>query len=526
MAVTNEQAQASTFLGLDTQSPHYKWMVAGTILLAEGTGTFAGNSVNLAIPRLMAAFGTDLAATQWVTTGFLITRTLVIPVLGWLGLVLGNRNLFVALMLGFVVCSIGCGLATGLPMLVGFRLLQGLFIGPIEGLTAVILVQIFPPEQRGLALGLRTIGWSAGHITSFTLGGYFLEEVSWRLVFLMGVPTGILSALLGLLVLQQQRDYRGEPVDYPGLLALAAFLIPLLLVISWGRDDTTALSTLILLSACALLGGGLFIVRELLALYPAVNLRLFRLPAFCFICCTAVLNSMGLFGAQFMVPIFLQQVMGFTPLQAGLLLVPALIISGLSGVVSGRLSDTMSPPLVIIAGSLVLMWVFYGFSSFTALTTAGVLVGYIILYRVCMFGIFIPLTALNVEILGPEQVRMGQGLLGVVRNIGASLGVTVTSVLFERSRVSHQLYAYDTYDAGSAEHTHLLSDLKHVLQQSGMIGGDADQAALSTIKRHMDIEAIAAAFRDSFFLLGGLFLLASIPMVFILSWRSGPAVRE
>jgi hypothetical protein len=235
---------------------------------------------------------------------------------------------------------------------------------------------------------------------------------------------------------------------------------------------------------------------------------------------------MGLFGAQFMVPIFLQQVMGFTPLQAGLLLVPALIISGLSGVVSGRLSDTMSPPLVIIAGSLVLMWVFYGFSSFTALTTAGVLVGYIILYRVCMFGIFIPLTALNVEILGPEQVRMGQGLLGVVRNIGASLGVTVTSVLFERSRVSHQLYAYDTYDAGSAEHTHLLSDLKHVLHQSGMIGGGADQAALSTIKRHMDIEAIAAAFRDSFFLLGGLFLLASIPMVFILSWRSGPAVRE
>jgi hypothetical protein len=121
---------------------------------------------------------------------------------------------------------------------------------------------------------------------------------------------------------------------------------------------------------------------------------------------------------------------------------------------------------------------------------------------------------------------MGQGLLGVVRNIGASLGVTVTSVLFERSRVAHQLYAYDTYDAGSADHLYLLSDLKHLLHQSGMIGGGADQAALSAIKRHMDVEAIAAAFRDSFFLLGGFFLLASIPMVFILSWRFGPATRE
>ena len=92
MAVTDVRAQASTFLGLDTQSSHYKWMVAGTILLAEGTATFAGNSVNLAIPRLMAAFGTGLAATQWVTTGFLITRTLIIPVLGWLGLVLGRGH--------------------------------------------------------------------------------------------------------------------------------------------------------------------------------------------------------------------------------------------------------------------------------------------------------------------------------------------------------------------------------------------------------------------------------------------------
>ncbi len=516
---TGSQTQATTFLKMDTQAPHYKWIVAGIILLAEGTGTFAGNSVNLAIPRLMAAFGTDLAATQWVTTGFLITRTLVIPILGWLGAVLGNRNLFVAIMIGFVVASIGCGLATGLPMLVAFRLLQGLLIGPIEGLTAVILVQSFPPQQRGLAIGLRTIGWSAGHITSFTLGGYFLEEVSWRLVFLMGVPTGILSAILGFLVLQQQRDSEGEPVDYLGLMALAGFLIPLLLAISWGRDDTTALSTMILLIGTALFGGVCFVMRELFAVYPAVDLRLFRLPAFALICATAVLNSMGLFGAQFMVPIFLQQVMGFTPLQAGVLLVPALIISGLSGVVSGRLSDLMPPPLVIIAGCLTLMVVFYGFSSFTALTTAGVLVGYIIFYRICMFGIFIPLTALNVEVLGTEQVRMGQGLLGVVRNIGASLGVTVTSVLFERSRVAHQLGAYHAYDASSSDHGMLVDGLKYELHRSGIIGGGADQAALNTIKRHMDVEAIAGAFRDSFMLVGGFFLLASVPMIFMVSRR-------
>jgi len=159
-------AQQQTFLPIDTQANHYKWLVATIVLIAEGTNTFAGNSINLAVPRLMDHFGTDLAATQWVSTGFQIARTLVVPILGWLGGMLGNRNLFVAMMVGFLISTIGCGLSASLGMLIGFRLLQGLVLGPMEGISAVILVEAFPPHQRGLALGLRTIGWSAGRLIS------------------------------------------------------------------------------------------------------------------------------------------------------------------------------------------------------------------------------------------------------------------------------------------------------------------------------------------------------------------------
>ncbi len=143
---------------VNTETAHYKWLVTGTVLLAGATQTFAGNSVNLAIPHIMAAFGTDLATTQWVATSFLIARTLMVPVLGWLGGFLGNRNLFVAIMVGFVLTSMGCGFAVDLPMLVFCRIVQGLVLGPIEGLTAVIMVQAFPPHQRGMAIGLRSIG--------------------------------------------------------------------------------------------------------------------------------------------------------------------------------------------------------------------------------------------------------------------------------------------------------------------------------------------------------------------------------
>jgi DHA2 family multidrug resistance protein len=515
MAKTTQTAQASIIAGIDTNAAHYKWMIAATVLIAGATQTFAGNSVNLAIPRIMAAFGTDLATAQWITTSFLITRTLVVPILGWLGGYLGNRNLFIFMMIGFIISSAGCAFAINIPMLVLFRLMQGLVVGPIEGLTVVILVNAFPPHQRGLAIGMRTIGWSTGQIVSFTLGGYFIEQISWRMIFFLGIPSAIAAGILGLLLIPQEREFKGIPVDYVGLIALTLFLAPLLLSISFARRDDTETSTLFILGILALSGCTLFILRELLARHPAVNLRLFRGAAFRLLCSTAFLNTLGLFGAQFMIPIFLQQVMGYTPLQAGLIIVPALIVSAFGGTISGRLSDVFSPRLLILCALAALTFVFRLFSSVSALTTAHVLIGYIILYRVCLFSINTPLTALNVRILQADQVRMGQGLLGMIRNVGATLGVTISSVLFERRRTYHQLAAYTSYDAFSPAHRDAQRDIGQSLHGYGIEESSINSMTLRTLRRQMDIEAIAAGFRDTFFAIGFCFLLAMIPMFFI-----------
>lgn len=509
-------APALTILPLNTQAPHYKWLVAAIILLASATQIFAGTSLNIVIPRLMISFGTDLATTQWVATGFLLSRTLVIPLLGWLGSVLGNRTLFVGIMVGFVLTSIGCGLATSLPMLIGFRVLQGAVMGPIEGLTAVILVQTFPPQQRGLAIGLRAIGWATGELLFYTIGGYLFEYVSWRMLFFLGIPSGIASVVLGWLMLPQHPETRSPQVDYPGLLLLGSFLVPLLLAISFARDSETATLTLVGLGLITLGGGGLFVARELLATFPAVNLRLFRQPAFCLLCSTAFFNNMGLFGALFMVPIFLQHVIGLTPLQAGLLLLPALPVSGLSGLLSGRLCDRIAPPLVAIGGLLALAMIFWAFSSVTAMTTGVVLVGYMILQRAFMDTIGIPVTTLTVQTLAPEQVRMGQGLLGVIRSIGASFGVTVTSVFFERRRALHQFSGYTNYDNASVVHQEALHDMRWLLADAGIFGAAAEQTALGGLRQQMDVEAIATSFQESFFLVCLCFFAAMLPMLCLL----------
>jgi len=392
-------------------------------------------------------------------------------------------------------------------------------MGPIEGLTAVILVQIFPEHQRGLAIGLRSIGWAVGELVFYTIGGYLFEYFSWRLLFFLGIPTGIVSTVLGLLMLPQHQETRAPSVDYPGLLLLGSFLVPLLLAISFGRDSETDVSTLVALGVLALIGGGLFIVRELRAAFPAVDLRLFRYPAFCLLCSTAFFNSMGLFGALFMVPIFLQQVMGFTPLQAGFILLPAIPISGLSGLATGRLTDLVPPPLVALGGLLALTVTFQAFSSVTVLTTVVALVGYMILSRAFMDTVGIPITSLTMQTLAADQIRMGQGLLGVVRSIGSSFGVTVTSVFFERRRTLHQFLGYATYDSASATHETALRDLRLSLHEAGVLERDVHQTALGTLRQQLDIEAIATSFQESFVLICVCFLIAMGPMLCLLSQR-------
>ncbi len=515
MTQSSSATRQRTGVWVNTETTYYKWLVAGTVLLAGATQTFAGNSVNLAIPRIMAAFGTDLTTTQWVTTSFLITRTLMVPILGWLGGFLGNRNLFICSMLGFVTASIGCGLAVNIPMLIAFRLMQGLVLGPLEGLTVILLINAFPPHQRGLAIGMRTIGWSTGQIVSFTIGGYFLEHVSWRMIFFIGIPSGLVSAILGFMLLRQEREFKGIPVDYAGLIALATFLVPLLLLISFGRRADTEMWTLLILAGVALVGSIAFVARELLAGFPAVNLRLFCNPGFALLCTTGFLNTLGLFGAQFMIPIFLQRVMGLTPLQAGLTIVPALVVSAFGGTLSGRLTDIFSPRLLIIISLGLLVFVFNVFSTLTAMTTVGTMVIYIIAYRLCLFSINTPITSLNVTILEHDQVRMGQGLLGMVRNIGASLGVTVSSVIFESFRTQHQLQAYTGYDATSPEHRALFEEVARSLRDSGMNEANVGPMALRVIRQQMSVEAVTSGFRDTFFAISFCFLLAMIPIFFV-----------
>jgi hypothetical protein len=173
----------------------------------------------------------------------------------------------------------------------------------------------------------------------------------------------------------------------------------------------------------------------------------------------------------------------------------------------------ISPRLMVLTALCLLTGVFQLFATVSALTTAGTLAVYIILYRVCLFSIQTPVTSLNVQILGPEQIRMGQGLLGTVRNIGAALGVTVSSVIFERRRAYHQLLFYTDYNSASADYLPTVRAIADTLHNAGIVEAEIPTMTLGALRQQIDTEALAAGFRDSFFMISFFFLLAIVPLL-------------
>lgn len=233
-------------------------------------------TINLALPPMMTAFGFNLDQVQWVITAYMIASAVMVPTVGWLGSLMGNRNLFLIGLVIFVVSSVLCGSAWSGNSLIFFRVLQGLGNGPISTMSMVFLTQVFPPQQRGLAMGLYGLGISCGPVVGPVLGGYVTEYFNWRMVFYMNALPGLLGILLAMLVLPKTREADAPTLDLPGLAMMTIFLISLLIALSQGRRhgwDNPYIQRLFITAAVSFVA---FLAIELLRKDPLIDLRLYK----------------------------------------------------------------------------------------------------------------------------------------------------------------------------------------------------------------------------------------------------------
>jgi EmrB/QacA subfamily drug resistance transporter len=328
------------------QGASHWWPTCGVMLGALTVSLNIG-VLNVAIPSMMSSLSTDLDRIQWVQTGYQIVQAILIPAVGWLGTRLGTKRLFLLSTLLFTAGSALCGLAWDVHSLIFFRILQGIGGGTITPLGMSILYSTFPPDKRGLAMGLYNFSFSFGPAIAPALGGHLIEVLNWRAIFYINVPVGLLSAGIVLFTMSTTQEQRARSFDVVGVFTMASFLILLLLAVSEGRRygwSSQMIVTLFLLSGMSLAA---FVIAALNTKQPFVEVRLYKNLPFAMGCLIAFLNTLEFRGTSFLLPIMLQRIYHYTPFQAGLFFLPPALVMGTTSIIAGRLSDKLQPKLLL-----------------------------------------------------------------------------------------------------------------------------------------------------------------------------------
>ena len=307
---TTAQPQRGTRPGglFDPARPSHRRWVAATVAVSGLLVSMNQTAMQIALPQIMTVFGLNLDQAQWLVIAYVIAGAMLVPAVGWLGNRLGNRTLYLLALSVFVTGSALCALAWSGPSLIAFRILQGLGGGPIPPMTMMFLSSVFPPAQRGRAMGLFGMGQTAGPILGTVLGGYLTEYLSWRMVFLLNVGPGLVCVVLVLLVLPNVREAVQQAFDLAGLLTLGTGLVSLLVALSWGQQegwDAPVIQRLLLVAGAAFVA---FLACELLTEDPLVDLRLYRNVTF-----SAVSGVMLLYFMVFTASTFLQVILHAAP---------------------------------------------------------------------------------------------------------------------------------------------------------------------------------------------------------------------
>jgi DHA2 family multidrug resistance protein len=379
----------------------------------------------------------------------------------------------------------------------------------------------FPPDKRGLAMGLNTFCHSFGPAIAPALGGHLIEIFNWRAIFYINVPVGLLSAGIVLFTMPKTQDQRARSFDALGVFTMASFVILLLLAVSEGRRygwGSQMIVALFLASGVSLVT---FIIAELKTKQPFVEIRLYANIPFAMGCLIGFLNTMEFRGTNFLLPIMLQRIYHYTPSQAGLFFLPPALVMGITSIIAGRLSDKIQPKLLLILGLLGLTYVSFQFCGLDVWATTGVLLGLIMLRRGAQAFCHSPLTSSTLGAVPEDQVRMASGLFSLHRTLAGTMGVALTATLMNYREDVHTLIFSDRqalYPLGTELAT---NTIREVLIQDGNGVGLLAQKTAGVLRQQLSDAAALAGYHDLFYMFATLTLFSLVP---VLLMRSGKSV--
>ena len=508
------------------RKPVNKWLVTVSITFGTLMGAIDASIVNVAVPHLTGSLGVTIEQITWVTTGFVIATVMVMPLTGFLARLFGQKRVYMTCLVLFIAGSALCGMARSLPLLVFFRVIQGLGAGALQPTEQAILRQTFPPQEQGMAMALFGMAVVLGPAFGPTLGGYIVDNYSWPWIFYINVPIGLVSLLMVSRFVHEPADVRAalhamaerqrKNMDWSGIATLIIGLGTMQYVLEEGnRNDWFESGEIKLVTLVAVVSLTFLVIRELSATVPAVDFSLFRdVVFFSGTMIGAVMFAM-LMAVTFLLPIFMQELLGFTATQAGLALMPRSLTMLVVMPIVGRIYNIVSPRIVVAVGILIFAYTAWMMGHYTLETSARGIVNVLILQGVAFSCLFIPLTTVALSSIPRHRLPDATGLNSLLRQTGGSMGLAVFATMMSR-------YAWRARDAmlpslsmDRPEVAARMQAMQRMLQGRGYDAHGAQMTAAQILDFQVRRQAMVLSFEKLFYLAGILFLCV-LPLVFFL----------
>src|SRR5712692_7508033 len=507
----------------------YKWVVTLVVIFGAFMSILDQTIVNIAIPRLQTAFGANLNGVQWVLTAYILTQGVVTPTTAFFADRFGTKRFYIIALTIFTAGSALCGLAWSLPVLIFFRVLQGVGGACLFPLAITMLYREFPPQQRGLASGLFAIAALLAPAVGPTLGGYFVSYVDWRLIFFVNVPIGIAGLILAILLLREVREGTRTLFDVPGFVLAAVGLASVLYGLSDASTDGWGSAKVL----GSLIGGAIvlsfFVVLELnlaqRGKQPLLDLRLFGNGPFLSSNVTNVLITFAFFGGIFLFPIYLQNLRGLDAFHAGLLLLPQAFASIVTALIGGRIVDRFGVRVVVIPGLVLMAFASWQLSYITLSTPYSWLQVLFVIRGLALGLIIQPLNVSALSAIHPRKFAQASSLYTVIRFVSTSLGIAVLATLVQTQAKVHgtQLAAQIIPTSPLAR---LAARLQALLVLRGASPDAARTAALRQIAGLVQRQGYLLSIQDAFWFVMFVLIGAVIAAFFIRMRKQTPQVSQ
>ena len=502
----------------------HKWVIAGTVLTGTIMAVLDSSIVNVALPDMSGTLGVTIEEITWVVTAYILAQVIVMPITGLLASRFGRKRFYMASVILFTGASMACGLAGSLTSMVVFRVIQGFGGGVLLTVSQAILRESFPPEEQGIAMGLYGLGAVLAPAFGPTLGGWITDQYSWPWIFYINVPVGVINLVL------VSRFIEDPPylvrttgsIDWPGLGLLVVGLGALQLMLEEGQKNDWFQSGFIArLAVVATIGLIAFVYRELTTDNPAVQLRILSNISFSSATALGGVLGLALNGSLFLLPVFLQNLLGFNAMQSGVTMMPRSLAMAVLMPVGGRFYNRLGPRVLVGGGLLIAGVGFYMMSKLTSSVGFWDLFWPQLWQGVGFSLIFVALSTAALSTVPRPRMTAATGLYNVVRQVMGSVGIAAAATTLGSSTVRY--HAILSADAGATSVARQrLSQLTAGMIAKGADAVTAQKEALRLMDGIITRQAAVLAYNHVFVLVSSLFFLG-FPLVFLL--RRGTATE-